>query len=319
MNIADFTYLLQQPEQITPEQTKELQSFIAEYPYFQAARVMHLKGLYNQNSFHYNKALKSAAAITTDRSILFDFITSDTFTQHHVSKTISGNQSKIKQLPVVAEEVRAVKDIFKEDDYKEADNILNPETFLPKIEKEETENEDDAFVKSLINGTFELKASHETIDNQEILTPEQNIENSEEIADILVEKHSFTEWLQRAKQLSDDSITEQNSKVEKPEPTLDKLTNPAEQPDKFDLIDKFLENTPKITPVRESSDTRNLAKDASMEKSHLMTETLAKIYVQQKKYKKAIDAYNILSLKYPEKSSLFADQIEKIKDLKKNN
>jgi hypothetical protein len=39
---------------------------------------LRLKGLYNQNSFKYNFCI-TTAAYTTDRSILFDFITSDSF------------------------------------------------------------------------------------------------------------------------------------------------------------------------------------------------------------------------------------------------
>lgn len=50
-------------------------------------------------------------------------------------------------------------------------------------------------------------------------------------------------------------------------------------------------------------------------KEDYMTETLAKVYVKQEKYKEAMKAYKILSLKYPEKISLFANQI---KDLKKD-
>ena len=50
-----------------------------------------------------------------------------------------------------------------------------------------------------------------------------------------------------------------------------------------------------------------------------MTETLARIYVEQKNYDKAIQSYKILSLKYPEKSSLFADQIQEIKILQEKN
>ena len=48
-----------------------------------------------------------------------------------------------------------------------------------------------------------------------------------------------------------------------------------------------------------------------------MTETLAKVYLAQNNYKKAIQAYRILSLKYPEKSGFFADRISAIKNYKK--
>ncbi|SUZ76403.1 uncharacterized protein METZ01_LOCUS29257 [marine metagenome] len=49
-----------------------------------------------------------------------------------------------------------------------------------------------------------------------------------------------------------------------------------------------------------------------------MTETLAKLYFEQSKFKEAIKAYKILCLKYPEKISLFADQIKMIKNNLKN-
>ena len=89
---------------------------------------------------------------------------------------------------------------------------------------------------------------------------------------------------------------------------------------KIEIIDSFLEKNPKIPNRKEKDDKDdflNLASDNKFNKSELMTETLAKIYVKQKKIKKAIYAYKILSLKYPEKSSFFANQIKKLQ--KKQN
>jgi len=45
---------------------------------------------------------------------------------------------------------------------------------------------------------------------------------------------------------------------------------------------------------------------------------LARVYLEQKNYSKAIQAYKILILKNPEKSGLFADRIEEIKNLQEN-
>ena len=52
-------------------------------------------------------------------------------------------------------------------------------------------------------------------------------------------------------------------------------------------------------------------------KNHSVTQTLAEIYKNQGYYDKAIIAYEILSLKYPQKSSLFANEIKLIKKLNK--
>ncbi len=56
----------------------------------------------------------------------------------------------------------------------------------------------------------------------------------------------------------------------------------------------------------------------NIKKKDYMTETLAELYVKQLKYKEALKAYKVLCLKYPEKISLFADQIKFIKKQIKN-
>ena len=71
-----------------------------------------------------------------------------------------------------------------------------------------------------------------------------------------------------------------------------------------------------ISKLKEESDF--VVKEKSDNISHLMTETLAKLYVEQKLYSKAIKAYQILSEKHPEKEAHFAEQINYVKDLRQN-
>ena len=89
------------------------------------------------------------------------------------------------------------------------------------------------------------------------------------------------------------------------------IVTPSEQDKKAAIIDKFIENNPKISPIKEDVDF--IVKEKSNDISHLMTETLAQLYVEQKLYTKAIQAYKILQEKYPERTEEFEERIEEIK------
>ena len=85
--------------------------------------------------------------------------------------------------------------------------------------------------------------------------------------------------------------------------------------DNFQLIDDFLKTTERRIPNKNLKNNEDLSEKSWSPNDELMTETLAKVFVKQKKFKKAIEAYQILGLKYPEKNSLFANQIKEIKKL----
>ena len=140
---------------------------------------------------------------------------------------------------------------------------------------------------------------HELLPKTAILTYNRSILRnwlySDQIKDnqnkVKTEKYSFLDWF--------DVINDDMPKVD----------------EKFDLIDEFIKNSPKIK-INNDYDVKSSFKTDQKIKDELITETLAKIYVKQEKFNKAIKAYEILSLKYPKKSSFFANQINDIKKLK---
>ena len=201
MNKNEYINILQNPNEINKEQIGFINSLIKDFPFFQSSRAIYLKVLKNTENFKYNQELKLTAAYTTDRSILFDFITSNEFQQEKI--------------------------VFNKNELKNAK--------LSNTKNEKTKDQIVEFQKN--------------------------------------DMHTFSEWLTLSKL--------------KP---IDRNFNKKKQDKNYDLEVVYEDNH-----------------------NDLMTEALAKLYLSQKNYKKAIQSYKILSLKFPEKSSYFADQIKKIK------
>ncbi|MBG0860211.1 MAG: hypothetical protein IQL11_11955 [Bacteroidales bacterium] len=91
----------------------------------------------------------------------------------------------------------------------------------------------------------------------------------------------------------------------------------TEKQRRAELIDKFIQTNPRIEPAKEKSDipAEDISKPYIEEGAAFLTETLARIYIKQGYYSKAIGIYEKLCLKYPEKCSYFASQIEKVNEL----
>ena len=71
-----FTEILKKPNKISKNQISYLRTIIDDFPYLQSARAIYLKALKDSDSFKFHSELKITAAYSTERNVLFDFITS---------------------------------------------------------------------------------------------------------------------------------------------------------------------------------------------------------------------------------------------------
>ncbi len=330
LNTKTYTDLLSKPQHIDKEAMDQLDIVIKKYPYFQSARALQLKALKNQNSFLYNDALKVSAAYTTDRDILFEFITSKTFAQNEISQIIQQHDPSLNDIEVVSENVSEQTAIELDNqmkaEMKKAEAILNPDLFERKF----------GSVEKLANPSSEKEKPTPpmvTEDNQNVnkekedsakteqTEAEKNLEIDKPLDFTKSDTHSFSEWLKltKANPIDRSSAEGKTAQSTDGKETFSEETNkkkrPSDQERKFKMIEKFIQDKPKIKPAEQQSPKANLAKPYTQTPDALMTETLAKVYLQQKNYKKAIQAYKILILKNPEKSGFFADQIRAIEKL----
>ncbi|WP_121964193.1 tetratricopeptide repeat protein [Myroides sp. N17-2] len=378
MTLNELDILLRQPQLIKGDESTQLKAIIDQYPYFQSVRSLYLKSLYANKSYVYNQELKTTAAHTLDRDILFDFIISPDFITYQplqikteeivVSKEVALEEiittetqittneniplepssfAHLQEDNIVIEESSTIDNTTVEEVIIEEPIVIEKEVLVEEIELEEDPKKEIAEPKLTSTAIKSLLQSITIHENQQLYPPikeevsdtptaitqdntttsvsedaEQTkveitlLEEKLEIGAPLnfddKEKMSFAEWLQLSKikpiDRENDSIlteSEQNADIEKQK--------------KIELIDKFIETNPKIVPTKKPTVIPVNIDTSVQENSSLMTETLAKIYLEQKKYQKAIQAYEILILKYPEKSSFFADQISDIKALQQHN
>jgi len=190
--------------------------------------------------------------------------------------------------PNSEENIQKLENLIKDYPY-----FLQPKLYYLKILKDKKSKKYDSELKKTAISIYDRSWLFDWIN----LPWETKKDNNKTIEKDVTIKMNFIDWINYIeKNKVDINLSE----------SLDK---------KFDLIETFLNNPSKI----EKEDLNRNQKDISIEtlasENELMTETLAKIYLKQQKYKKAIDAFRILSLKYPEKNAFFADQIKKIKKL----
>ena len=314
MQAKEFINYIKNPNSLEKDSVKELQKLVNDFPYFQSAHLLLSLASKKWDASVYQKSLKKTAIVVTNRSHLFNLIQ-----QFEISNTVIEDSDHQK---LVVEEVLEPIDSTKELNILKATELLiensDSEILETGIQQKTKPNAEDVLENEIakqVVGAIVEKQMFNLSDTQ--LLFKQN-----------KEPETFTDWLRLIqksnKQLSAENILDTNienntdiktrlekGKIITQESALNKkLKNLA-------LIDKIIENSPgqiKIKDDQKFYSPEHNAKESLLENEHLVSETLAKIYALQGSVNKAVRAYEILSLKFPQKSAYFASLIQKLKN-----
>jgi len=284
MNRKTFDKLIENYDSHDEILVSKIAMLIEKYPYFQLPRLLYTKSFIDQNKNDPNLVLNQLALYTADRRVLKKSIESKFDSPKEFKKSTLDFE-----IPIEDSETKKIK--------SSTELTTEEKSIAPKKERTKVEIKVEATPKEDIPLEVQSTSKNptkKTLAKKSESQPKKPVPLSKDL------KLSFLDWIQftEEKQITDPK----DSKKE--EPLIDKLN----------IIDRFIQTDPKISPVAKT-ETINSAIKQKFNSEELMTETLAKVLVKQKKYKKAISAYKILSLKYPEKNVFFAGQIQKLKKL----
>jgi hypothetical protein len=276
--------------------TAELESMVTKFPYFQQGQVLLAKKYEQENNHRLDEQLRLAALYTHDRELLFSLFNEKT-------------ESPLYKPPVMAEPVVNDETVFQE--------VMQAEE--PVICKDEPiDATPEVLIKENVQGNSEVETSQDNIVMQE----PTNHESEAQDVFIVSQPHTFEEWLNAFSQeevvKKEESIATVPTEIAEPDKELEQLyiaNLPLQElVEEETHYSKGLENFIEAQKLKHKPQSVKGTPKENELSPQLITETMAKVYVVQKKYVKAIQAYEILALKYPEKNDFFAARIIELKN-----
>ena len=282
MDRERFNTLLLNPSEITDSDIRALNEYRKKYPFFQSLYVVVAKALSDRNHPKTDAFIKKAAIYSANRSHLKEIIEGHfDFNPNSSDQEKDTHEIEVTKIP----------------DTEVSTTTLTPtpaESVAPS-----TEIKDQATEAEQIRQT--------SAKSKEEATPkEEKQDSANDLAEIEATKRRIEALL--AGTFQAEPVKEKTSK---PSP----INSSKKQ---VEIIEKFIKEDPRIEIQRigeeeASNSQEDLASKAIQNSKDFETETLAKLMVKQGKQKKAIQIYERLRLKFPEKSTYFATRIEEIK------
>jgi hypothetical protein len=316
MNRNDFLNMIGSRSRVNRSMLGEVYELVDLFPYFQSAHMLLLKGLRDNDDIKFEKQLRSSAIHIADREVLYYLLKTDNLSPAGISI--------VKSEPEALIESQAESEFPTETQQTVIDSAKNSDLLISGMElgneqpfEQVNENESPVTGHSVL-----MPSGSDNSDSEGVVLfiDESNGKPEEDKVFYMDPGFSVPEYsdlLELDTETTDfEKVIDDTGIKEEPEEPKGEDKKVYKKQLQSDLIDKFIITNPRIEPVRDKTakEVEDLSKPHTEEKEGFITETLARIYINQGYYSKAIDIFEKLSLKFPEKSSYFAAQIEKVKE-----
>ena len=298
VDLAHLQKYMENPAMLDEFTLPEMELLIREFPYFQIAHILLAVNSKAINHIRYSGRLKMAAAHAGNRGLLRRHI--ENLSIKPADESVSSDEptdTDVAIVPVIPDQKPEVIEVSPHTSSEFYEGIApQPEEHTNAIPSD----------LSLI--------VDEKVTAEPVL--EDNSEKDDAGADTEVfPDELLLESLQYGQYRVEDALKSGDENVPVTQNTPAGIVDEG-LPDKtMEIIDRFIETGPRISkPRKDFFNPADKARQSTIDHEDIVSETLAKIYLQQGNAEKAINIYRKLSLNNPEKSTYFAAQIAKIQN-----
>ena len=305
MNRSDFINMIEDRVQVNRQMIGEVYELIDIFPYFQSAHMLLLKSLQNISDVKFENQLRNSAIHIADREVLYYLLKTKPIVieekyDGRIEESDTGGSSSDNQQTVI-------------------ESANNSDQLIDEIEKNAGTGQSTPSDENILAHSHSILISSEAESTDLVgvmfVMDEETAPDEDKVfyMDPGFSVPDYSDLLELETDPNKVSVSD-NSDLESGETDSDVSSD--KKLSQSELIDKFIITNPRIEPIKDASKLilEDRSKSFTEGDGGLVTETLAKIYINQGYYSKAIDIYEKLCLKFPEKSSYFASQIEIVKE-----